>query len=144
MARAYRPARPRVQLWLLRVFILILFTGLPGALFPAAAFEKFSWLMGYGRPPLTPLTIYLAGNAGYAYTALGILVWVIHRDLPRYQPLVRVIGWILVIACPAYVSIDLQCPLPLWWTLIDSLGCLFLGAGILWASPRSRHNCGEM
>ena len=141
---ASRPTRPRVQLWMLRIFIFVMLTGLPGALLPEVAFLKFSWLMCYGKQPMTPLTIYLSGNAGYAFTALAILVWVISLDLPSYQPLVRTIGWVLVIAGPAYFSIDLQCPLPLWWTLIDSLGCLLLGAGILWAAPRSTPDTGSM
>ena len=133
---ASRPPRLKVQLWLLRICILIMLTGLPGALLPEVAFQKFAWLMGHGRQPMTPLIIYLSGNAGFAYTALGILAWVISRDLPRYQPLVRAVGWVFVIAGPAYLSIDLQCPLPLWWTLMDSLGCLLLGVAILWAAPR--------
>ena len=132
-----RPNRPRVQLWMLRICIFILFTGLPGALLPEVAFQKFAWLMGYGKQPMTPLIIYLSGNARFAYTALGLLAWVISRDLSRYQPLVRMLGWIMVIAGPAYLSIDLQCPLPLWWTLMDSVGCLLIGLTLLWACPKA-------
>lgn len=120
---------------MLRLCMFILFTGVPGALLPEIAFQKFAWLMGYGKQPMTPLIIYLSGNAGFAYTALGILSWVISRDLPRYQPLVRMLGWIMVIAGPAYLSIDVQCPLPLWWTLMDSVGCLLIGLTLLWACP---------
>lgn len=116
--------------------IAILITGVPGALLPGIAFRKFSWLMGYGEPPLTPLTIYLSGNAGFAYVALAALIWVISRDLVRHQPLVRVCGWIMVAAFPAYLSIDLQCPLPLWWVMADSVGCLLIGIPLLWACPR--------
>lgn len=123
------PAVPayRAQRWLLRMAMVILLTGLPGALLPAVAFEKLSWLTGYGQPPLTPLTIYLAGNAGYAYVALALLLAAIMRDLPRYQPLVRLTGWIFFIAGPAYLSIDLQCSLPWWWILTDSASCVLLG-----------------
>ncbi|MDI1311835.1 hypothetical protein [Prosthecobacter sp.] len=53
---------------------------------------------------------------------LCFLFWAISRDLQRYQPLVRVSGLIMVIAGPAYLSIDLQCPLPLGWVLMDSAG----------------------
>lgn len=134
-----RPARPAVQLWMLRLIIAILLTGLPGVLLPAEAFEKFSWLMGYGQPPLKPMTIYLAGNAGYAYVALAAVVWAISRDLVRYRPLVRVCGWIMVIAGPAYFSIDLQCPLPWWWVLMDSVSCLLIGLTLLWACPPETH-----
>jgi hypothetical protein len=123
---------------MLRLMIAILLTGLPGALLPAIAFRKFSWLMGYGESPLVPLTIYLAGNAGFAYVALAALIWVILRDLGRYQSLVRVCGWTMVVAGPAYLSIDLQCPLPWWWTMMDSVGCLLIGVTLLWACPIHR------
>lgn len=121
----------KAQRWLLWIAILILLTGLPGALLPAVAFEKLSWLMGYGQPPLTPLTIYLSGNAGYAFVALAVLIWGVTRDLRQHQPLVRLVGWIFLIAGPAYVSIDLQCPLPWWWVLADSASCVLLGALLL-------------
>ncbi len=66
--------RERVQRVLLRIVAGILFTGLPGALLPGVAFQKLSWLVGHRQYPLTPLVIYVSGNAGYAYTVLG--VWV--------------------------------------------------------------------
>lgn len=128
----------KVQRWLLRIVIFILLTGVPGVLLPAMSFEKFSWLMGYGQPPLTPLTIYLSGNTSYAYTSLALLIWAISRDLPRYQPLVRLVGWVMLIAGPAYLSIDLQCPLPAWWVAMDSVSCLLLGAGLLRACRPER------
>lgn len=128
----------RAQRWLLRIAVVILLTGLPGALLPGVAFEKLSWLTGYGQPPLTPLTIYLAGNAGYAYVALAALLWAISRDLPRYQPMVRLFGWIFLLAGPAYLSIDLQCPLPWWWIGADSVGCVLMGVLLLRASRGTR------
>lgn len=134
----FRPSRPRVQLWMLRLMIAILLTGLPGALLPEIAFQKFSWLMGYGKQPITPLIVYLSGNAGFAYVTIAVLIWAISRDLTRYQPLVRLCGWTMVVAGPAYLSIDLQCPLPLWWTLMDSVGCFLIGITLLWACPPSQ------
>ncbi len=64
-----------------------------------------------------------------------ILALCISRDLPRYQRLVRAIGWVLVLAGPAYPSIDLHSPSSLWWTLMDSLGCLAMALALHWASP---------
>ena len=43
------PSRPGLQLWMLRLMMLILITGLPGALLPGIAFRKFSWLIGVWR-----------------------------------------------------------------------------------------------
>lgn len=116
--------------------IAVLLTGLPGALLPARAFEKLSWLVGHGKPPLVPLTIYLSGNAGFAYVTIAVLLWAIQRDLPRYPTLVRTFGWMMLIGCPAYLSIGMQCKLPLWWALIDSLSCLAVGIILMWACPK--------
>lgn len=82
-----RPSRPRVQLWMLRLMIAILLTGLPGALLPEIAFQKFAWLMGYGKQPITPLIVYLSGNAGFAYVTIAVLIWAISRDLTRSHAL---------------------------------------------------------
>lgn len=132
--------RPTLQRWLLRFVALVLFTGLPGVLHPRAAIEKFSWLMGLGQPNLQPLTVYLGGNAGYAFVALGVLTWVISNDVVRYRPLVILYGWILLIGAAAYLWIDLQSMLPWWWVAMDSVSSLLLGAGILWACRR--RTCG--
>lgn len=125
--------RLRLQKALLRFTAIILFTGLPGALLPGIAAEKFSWLMDLGQPPLGPLMIYLSGNAGFIYVVLGVLVWAISNDPVRHRPLVVLMGWLLVIGGPAYLSIDLQAGLPAWWIALDSVACLAVGSGILWA-----------
>lgn len=78
-----RLSRPRVQLWMLRLMIAILLTGLPGALLPEIAFQKFAWLMGYGKQPITPLIVYLSGNAGFAYVTIAVLIWAISRAISR-------------------------------------------------------------
>lgn len=126
--------RERVQRVLLRIVAGILFTGLPGALLPGVAFQKLSWLVGHRQYPLTPLVIYVSGNAGYAYTVLGVWVWMVSRDVRQHRGLVRALGWMLVLGGPGYWSIDMQSGLPLWWVCIDSLGCLGIGTGLLLAS----------
>lgn len=127
-----------IQRWLLRVGALVLFTGLPGAILPGTAVKKFSWLMGLDQPSLGPVVIYLAGNAGYVFVSLGLVLWVISNDVIRYRTLVILSGWIFAVGSPAYLSIDLQCPLPWWWVAMDGASCLAIGGGILWACrPRS-------
>lgn len=125
--------RERAQRWLLRSAAMILFTGLPGILLPRVAIEKYSWLMRLEQPNLQPLMVYLGGNAGYVFVVLGILVWLISNDVVRYRPLVIACGWMFLAGGPAYLSIDLQCPLPAWWVAMDSLSCILLGGGLLWA-----------
>ena len=130
----------KIQRWLLRFVAIMLFTGLPGAVLPRMAIEKFSWLMGLGQPSLEPLIIYLSGNAWYVFVALGLVTWIISNDVVRYRPLVILSGWFYLIAGPAYLSIDLQCPLPWWWVALDSVSCLLVGAGILWSCRLRKTN----
>jgi len=132
--------RPMLQRWLLRFAAIVLFTGLPGMLHPRAAIQKFSWLMGLDKPNLQPITVYLGGNAGYVFVALGILTWVISNDVARYRPLVIIYGWILLAGAAVYLWVDLQSMLPWWWVAMDSVSLLLLGAGILWACRR--RTCG--
>ncbi len=122
-----------LQRWLLRFAAIVQFTGLPGAILPRPAVEKLSWLMGLGQQALDPLMAYLAGNAGYVFVAFGILLWAISNDVVRYRPFVILCGWLYLIGAPAYLSIDLQCPLPWWWVAADTVSCFLIGAGILWA-----------
>lgn len=122
-----------IQRAALRFTALVLFTGLPGALLPGPAAVKFSWLMGLGQPPLGPLQVYLSGNAGFVYVVLGVLVWMLARDPRRYRPLVAALAVILLAGGPAYLSIDLQAGLPLWWVLLDSVACLAVGGVLLGA-----------
>jgi len=125
-----------LQRWLIRFCAFVLSTGLPAVLLPGVALEKFSWLMGYGKPTLEPLTVYLSGNTGFIYVAMGVLFWMVSNDVARYQNFVKAIGWILLIGGPVYLSIDLQSGLPLWWVLLDTVSCLVIGAAILLASKR--------
>jgi hypothetical protein len=116
---------------LLRIAALVLFTGIPGVLLPGQALEKFSWLVGYGQPRLDPLSLFMTADAAFASLFLAVLFWFISRDLARYQPLVSCIGWLFVLAGPVFLSVGLQCPLPLWWTLSAAVGTFALGLGLL-------------
>jgi hypothetical protein len=127
----------RLQRWLLRVAAIVQFTALPGVILPREAVEKLSWLMGLGQPPLVPLMIYMAGGCAYVSLAVGVLLWIISNDVVRYRPLVIMSGWISLIGGPGFLWIDYQSGLPHWWTAMDSLSCLIIGAALLWVC-RSR------
>jgi hypothetical protein len=123
----------RLQRWLLRIAAVLQFIALPGALLPRQAVEKFSWLMGLGRPPLVPLLVYFAGGGAYVYLALGVLLWLFSKDVVRYRPLVPATAWISLVGGPAFLWIDTQSGLPRWWVAMDSLSCLLFGAALLWS-----------
>lgn len=132
-------SRPRtIQRWIIRSCAFVLFTGLPAMILPGVALEKFAWLMKMPRPALEPLTVYLSGNTGFIYVALGVIFWMISNDVVRHQAFVKAIGWILLIGGPTYFSIDLQSKLPMWWVLLDAISCFVMGGTILLASRKIR------
>jgi len=128
----------RLQRLILRLAAVIQFTALPGALLPRQGTEKLSWLMGLGQPPIAPLLIYMAGGCAFVYLAEGVILWMLSNDVARYRPLVIASGWIYLVGGPAFLWIDTQARLPYWWTAMDSVSCLILGATLLWACHKAR------
>ncbi len=55
-------------------------------------------------------------------------------NVERYRPLIVFTGASFLLAAPVFFVIDYTAGMPLWWTVMDSLGCAFFGAAVLWAS----------
>lgn len=127
-----------LQRRVIRFCALVLFTGLPAVILPGVALEKFAWLMKMDRPALDPLTVYLSGNTGFIYVALGIVFWMVSNDVVRHRTFVKAFGWILLLGGPIYLSIDLQAGLLLWWVLLDSVSCFVMGLALLLTSRKIR------
>lgn len=127
-----------VQRRVIRFCAFVLFTGLPAVILPGVALEKFAWLMKMDRPALDPLTVYLSGNTGFIYVALGVVFWMVSNEVVRHQAFVKAFGWILLLGGPIYLSIDLQAKLPLWWVLLDSVSCFVMGLTLLLTSRKIR------
>lgn len=125
-----------VQRWVIRFCAFVLFTGLPAIILPGVALEKFAWMMKMPRPTLEPLTVYLSGNTGFIYVALGVVFWMVSNDVVRHQTFVKAFGWILLLGGPIYFSIDLQAKLPMWWVLLDAISCFVMGLTLLLTSRR--------
>ena len=127
-----------LQRWVIRFCAFVLFTGLPAVILPGVALEKFAWMMKMPRPTLEPLTVYLSGNTGFIYVALGVVFWMVSNDVVRHQIFVKAFGWILLLGGPIYFSIDLQAQLPLWWVLLDAISCFVMGLTLLLTSRKIR------
>jgi hypothetical protein len=123
----------RLQRALLRFYSVAALVALPAVLLPRLALEKVSWAMGFGQPPMTPVALYMMAGGAAVYLAQAVLMWVISADVVRYQPLVRLIAWILVTCGPLFFWIDSQAGLPWWWVTMDSAGSLTAGLVLSWA-----------
>jgi hypothetical protein len=121
----------RAQAWLLRLGgateILAFFAVVMPRSWMAVA---HAWL-GLGEMPGGPVLIFLARQASFVYGMHGILLWIIASDVVRFRPLVIFTGISFLIAAPVFFIIDYTAGMPLWWTVGDSAGCAFFGAGLL-------------
>ncbi len=121
----------RTQAWLLR------FGGAVEMLAFFAVVMPRSWMaiahawLGLGDMPDGPVLIFLARQASFVYGLHGILLWIIASDVTRFRPLVIFTGISFLIAGPVFFIIDCTAGMPLWWTVGDSFGCAFFGAGLL-------------
>lgn len=130
MTSIYPAGRPGAQRLLLRLFATVAVISLPAVLLPRLALEKVSWIMGFDQPPMTPVTLYMMAGGAAVYLGQAVLMWVMSADVVRYQPLVRLIAWMLILFGPLFLWIDSQAGLPRWWVMMDGIGCL-VGGGAL-------------
>lgn len=128
-----QPGRPSLQRLLLRLYAVLAMIALPAVVWPRLALEKVSWIMGFGQPPMTPVTLYMMAGGAAVFVGQALLMWVISGDVVRYQPIVRLIAWIFVGCGPAFYWIDSQARLPWWWLTMDTAGCLAGGLALVWS-----------
>lgn len=123
---------------------LISFIALPAIFAPRLAVEKFSVLMGFGKPPNLPLLIYMTSGASCVYVGQGLLLWFLSRDVMRYRPLIIFFGWAYLAFSPLFLWIDMSAGMPAFQVAADSLSCLMAGGALLGAcycggKPRRVH-----
>jgi hypothetical protein len=122
---------PRIQRLVLRVISAVSFIALPAIFAPQLAVEKFSVLLGFGKPPHLPLLIYMTSGASCVYLAQAVLLWLMSGDVVRYRPLIVFCGWALLAFSPLFLWIDTQAGMPTFQVAADTLSCLIAGAALL-------------
>jgi hypothetical protein len=90
-----------------------------------------AWL-GMGEMAEGPLLMFMIRQASYSYGMHGVALWVLASDVERFRPLVVLNGVAFLLAAPVFFLIHYTSGMPHWWTLMDSLGCGFFGAALLW------------
>jgi hypothetical protein len=127
---------PRLQRVVLRVIAAVSFIALPAIFAPRLTVEKFSVLLGFGKPPHLPLLIYMTSGASCVYLAQAILLWLMSRDVVRYRPLIVFCGWAYLAFSPLFLWIDISAGMPSFQVAADSLSCLVAGVALLGACYR--------
>ncbi len=126
----------RAQAWLLRLAGAVEVLAFFAVVMPQSWMETaHSWL-NMGQMPDGPVVLFMIRQASYAYGMHGISLWVLASDVERFRPLVILNGISFLLAGPVFFLIDYSAGMPMWWTVGDTVACLFFGAALLWLSLR--------
>lgn len=126
--------RQRALVWLLRLAGVVEVLAFFAVVMPRSLMEiSHSWL-GMGQMPDGPLVMFMIRQASYAYGMHGISLWILATDVDRFRPLVILNGVSFLLAAFVFVLIDYSAGMPIWWTLVDLVACMFFGVALLWLS----------
>ncbi|HYH65303.1 MAG TPA: hypothetical protein VD866_11465 [Urbifossiella sp.] len=100
-------------------------------------------LLGLGPLPAERIIEYLARHLSALYAVHGAMVLAISFDLPRYRPLVRVLGWSHVGLGVALGWADWSAGFPWAWALGEGTLVAACGGLIVVAGGRRQHHGAE-
>ena len=124
--------RQRLQSWLLRIAGTVEILAFVAVVMPRSWMEASHVRLGMGEMPSGPLIMFMIRQASYVYGMHGISLWVLASDVTRLRPLIILNGISFLLAAPVFFVIDHTAGMPLYWTIMDTLGCGFFGAALLW------------
>jgi hypothetical protein len=126
----------RAQAWLLRLGGAFEILAFFAVVMPQSWMETSHLWLGMGQMPDSPVVLFMIRQASYAYGMHGVSLWVLASDVERFRPLVIFNGISYLLAGPVFFLIDYSTGMPMWWTVGDSVACLFFGVALLWLSLR--------
>lgn len=81
-----------------------------------------------GAMPDAALFGYLARSASLLWAVHGVLVIGLAQDIPRYLPIIKLLGWLTLLMGFVLIGVDWQEGLPLWWTAAEGPIVIVMGA----------------
>lgn len=114
-------------------------------LLPTETIARLHEALGLGSFPQSPIADYLARNLPLLVVLHGLMLWGVSGDLPRYRPLIALLGWSAIAHGVWLVAIDWQAGLPGWWVLGEGPLRAFLGGAtllLLRSVPQRVHSAG--
>jgi hypothetical protein len=106
---------------------------------PEASINSFLVWCGLEQMPDATMMRYILRGCGYLQMGFGVLLWVVARDVVRYQPVVIAYIAVFLVGAPAFYWIDATAGLPGYWCLLD-FACCFLASAVplaFWLWPTS-------
>ena len=121
----------RLLSWILRLAGAVELLAFIAVILPRSFMETAHAALGLGVMPQGPVLIFMIRQASYCYGMHAVSLFVIASDVERFRPFVILNGISFLVAAPVFFLIDFTAGMPLWWTLGDSISCLFFGASLL-------------
>ncbi len=118
--------------WLLRLNAGLLCTAALTIALPVDWMASTHRWLGLGQFPEAPITDYMARSLSALYAAHGVLLLFISLRPRRYWPLVPVIAVLHLVLGAVLTVIDLQAPMPWYWTAAEGPSITVYGAVIFW------------
>ena len=125
-------SKPQLLAWLLRLAGACELFAFLAVVMPRSWMEASHAWLGLGVLPEGPVLMFMIRQASYTYGMHGVSLFLLASDVVRFRPLVRLNGVSFLLAAPVFFLIDTTSGIPWWWTLVDTLGCGFFGAALLW------------
>ena len=119
------------QAWLLRLAAVIDMLAFPWVVVPRSWMEASHAWLGMGEMPAGAVVDFTIRQSAFFYGMHGVLLWWLSRDVVRFQPIVRLIGWTYLIFGPVFFLIDWTSGTPSWWTWCDPLVTAAFGSLVL-------------
>jgi hypothetical protein len=121
--------RIRTLTFLLRVVaVSALLSGISFYL-PASWINSFlAWCGLPGPMPDAVLMRYVLLGAGNLQVGIGVVIWVIARDVVRHQPIVIAVLVAILVAAPVFFLTNALAGLPRYWCFVDFSCCFLAGA----------------
>lgn len=117
----------RLLVALLRLGALLTGSAVFAVFLPAETMAAVHERLGLGAFPDTALTSYLARSLSAMYAFHGALLFILSTDVRRYRKAIVFLGWTTAALGAALLGIDLQAPMPLWWTLAEGPWVIVIG-----------------
>jgi hypothetical protein len=132
-------SKEKMLIYLLRITGIIMIIALFFVVCPTRWIDSSHQWLGLGPLPTGPIVGYLARTESALYAFLGMVLLFVSFDIPRYNPLIRLMAWTTIPLSLGVTWLDFKLGLPLFWTLGEGPATLLLGTIILFLIRSGRN-----
>ncbi len=127
---AGRPLAEKALVAVLRVVGLLELVALAAVFFPTPWMEAIHAAAGLGAFPHAVLTQYLARSLSLMYAFHGALVLYLSFQVREHLAVVRVLGWLTMLAGAGMLCLDIWAGMPWLWTLAEGPSIVAIGVAM--------------